>query len=140
MSIVKKISFLFILSLILMSIIGYWTDSINSKRMDNLVKEKYLKVIEDIFRNIENKNYINSLIEKNYLVKLEEFTKTNEETIYKQTYTFGQIEILKKAFDDEFIIKIDYLDDSFVLKTPNEQNLNDKTIGITIVINLLSSK
>ena len=128
MSIVKKISFLFILSLILMSIIGYWTDSINSKRMDNLVKEKYLKVIEDIFRNIENKNYINSLIEKNYLVKLEEFTKTNEETIYKQTYTFGQIEILKKTFDDEFIIKIDYLDDSFVFKTPNEQNLNDKTI------------
>ena len=111
-----------------MSIIGYWTDSINSKRMDNLVKEKYLKVIEDIFRNIENKNYINSLIEKNYLVKLEEFTKTNEETIYKQTYTFGQIEILKKTFDDEFIIKIDYLDDSFVFKTPNEQNLNDKTI------------
>ena len=111
-----------------MSIIGYWTDSINSKRMDKLVKEKYLKVIEDIFRNIENKNYINSLIEKNYLVKLEEFTKTNEETIYKQTYTFGQIEILKKIFDDEFIIKIDYLDDSFVFKTPNEQNLNDKTI------------
>ena len=128
MSIVKKISFLFILSLILMSIIGYWTDSINSKRMDNLVKEKYLKVIEDIFRNIENKNYINSLIEKNNLVKLEDFTKTNEETIYKQTYTFGQIEILKKTFDDEFIIKIDYLDDSFVLKTPNEQNLNDKSI------------
>lgn len=128
MSIVKKISFLFILSLILMSIIGYWTDSINSKRMDNLVKEKYLKVIEDIFRNIENKNYINSLIEKNNLTKLEKFTKTNEETIYKQTYTFGQIEILKKTFDDEFIIKIDYLDDSFVFKTPNEQNLNDKTI------------
>lgn len=128
MSIVKKISFLFILSLILMSIIGYWTDSINSKRMDNLVKEKYLKVIEDIFRNIENKNYINSLIEKNNLIKLEKFTKTNEETIYKQTYTFGQIEILKKTFDDEFIIKIDYLDDSFVFKTPNEQNLNDKTI------------
>lgn len=111
-----------------MAIIGLWIDSINSKRMDNLVKEKYLKVIEDIFRNIENKNYINSLVEKNNLVKLELFRKTNEETIYKQNYTFGQIEILKKAFDDEFIIKIDYLDDSFVLKTPNEQNLNDKTI------------
>lgn len=64
MSIVKKISFLFILSLILMGIIGYWTDSINSKRMDNLIKEKYLKVIEDIFRNIENKNYIDSVVEK----------------------------------------------------------------------------
>ena len=134
MSILKKISILFVLSFILMITIGSWIDNINSKRMDNLVKEKYLKVIEDIFRNIENKNYINSLIEKNYLVKLEEFTKTNEETIYKQTYTFGQIEILKKAFDDEFIIKIDYLDDSFVLKTPNEQNLNDKTILNILVL------
>ena len=89
-----------------MAIIGYWTDRINSKRMDNLVKEKYLKVIEEIFRNIENKNYINSLVEKNNLVKLENFTKKNEQIIYKQTYTFGQIEILKKVFDDEFIIKI----------------------------------
>ena len=128
MSIVKKISFLFILSLILMGLIGYWTDSINSKRMDNLIKEKYLKVIEDIFKNIENKNYIDSVVEKNNLSKLKKFTKTNEEIIYKQIYTFGQIEILKKSFEDEFIIKIDYLDDSFVFKTPNEQNLNDKSI------------
>ena len=58
-----------------MSIIGYWTDSINSKRMDNLVKEKYLKVIEDIFRNIENKNYINSLIEKKLSSKIRRIYK-----------------------------------------------------------------
>ena len=50
MSIFKKISFLFVISLILMTIIGLWVDNINSKRMDNLIKDKYLKVIEEVFR------------------------------------------------------------------------------------------
>ena len=67
MSILKKISILFVLSFILMITIGSWIDNINSKRMDNLVKEKYLKVIEDIFRNIENKNYINTIFQRNKL-------------------------------------------------------------------------
>lgn len=128
MSILKKISFLFIISLILMTIIGSWIDTINSKRMDNLVKEKYLKVIEDIFRNIENKNYINSVFEKNQLELLKDFKDSNEEIIYEQNYTFGHIIILKRSFADEFIIKIKYLDEEYILKTPDEQNLNDKTI------------
>lgn len=128
MSILKKISFLFVISLILMTIIGSWIDTINSKRMDNLVKEKYLKVIEDIFRNIENKNYINSVFEKNQLELLKDFEQSNEEIIYEQNYTFGHIIILKRSFADEFIIKIKYLDEEYILKTPDEQNLNDKTI------------
>jgi two-component system OmpR family sensor kinase len=128
MSILKKISFLFVISLILMTIIGSWIDTINSKRMDNLVKEKYLKVIEDIFRNIENKNYINSVFEKNQLELLKDFKDSNKEIIYEQNYTFGHIIILKRSFADEFIIKIKYLDEEYILKTPDEQNLNDKTI------------
>ena len=128
MSILKKISFLFVSSLILMTIIGFWTNSINSKRMDNLIKEKYLKVIEDIFRNIENKNYINTLFQKNQLEVLKDFKLSNEEKIYEQDYTFGQILILKKSFGDEFIIKIKYLDEEYILKTANEENLSDKTI------------
>jgi len=111
-----------------MTIIGSWIDTINSKRMDNLVKEKYLKVIEDIFRNIENKNYINSVFEKNQLELLKDFKDSNEEIIYEQNYTFGHIIILKRSFADEFIIKIKYLDEEYILKTPDEQNLNDKTI------------
>ena len=48
MSIFKKISLLFIISFILMAIIGSWIDNINSKRMENLIKEKYIKVIDEI--------------------------------------------------------------------------------------------
>lgn len=128
MSIFKKISFLFVISLILMTIIGLWVDNINSKRMDNLIKDKYLKVIEEVFRNIENKNHINYLFHKNNLKIMKDFKISNAKIIYEQNYTFGNITIFKKHFEDEFIIKINYLDEEYILKTPDEQNLNDKII------------
>ena len=128
MSIFKKISILFILSLILMGVIGFWTNNINSKRMDKLVQEKYLTIVEDIFKNIENKNYINTLIKKNNFTVLKELPTSDNQIIYTQTYTFGKIEILKKIFDDEFTIKIKYLDEEYILRTPDEQNLSEKNI------------
>lgn len=128
MSIFKKISILFILSLVLMSVIGFWIDNINSKRMNKLIQEKYLTIIEDIFRNIENKSYIETIFKKNNLILLKEFQTSNNEIIYTQNYTFGKIEILKELFDDEFIIKINYLDEEYILKTPDEKNLNEKNI------------
>ncbi|MCT7912271.1 ArsS family sensor histidine kinase [Arcobacter lacus] len=128
MSIFKKISFLFVISLILMTIIGLWVDNINSKRMDNLIKDKYLKVIEEVFRNIENKNHINYLFHKNNLKIMKDFKISDAKIIYEQNYTFGNITILKNSFEDEFIIKINYLDEEYILKTPDEQNLNDKII------------
>ena len=128
MSIFKKISILFILSLVLMSVIGFWTDNINSKRMNKLIQEKYLTIIEDIFKNIENKSYIETIFKKNNLTLLKESQTSNSEIIYTQNYTFGKTEILKEMFDDEFIIKINYLDEEYILRTPDEKNLNEKNI------------
>ena len=128
MSIFKKISILFILSLILMSVIGFWTNNINSKRMNKLVQEKYQTIIDDIFKNIENKNYINTILSKNNLKILKELPNSANQIIYSQDYTFGKIEILKEIFDNEFLIKINYLDEEYILKTPDEENLNEKNI------------
>lgn len=128
MSIFKKISILFILSLVLMSVIGFWTDNINSKRMNKLIQEKYLTIIEDIFKNIENKSYIETIFKKNNLTLLKESQTSNNEIIYTQNYTFGKIEIFKEMFDDEFIIKINYLNEEYILRTPDEKNLNEKNI------------
>ena len=64
MSIFKKISILFFISLTLMSIIGFWIDEINSKRIDTLVKEKYIKISNELFQNIENKTQLNALLNK----------------------------------------------------------------------------
>ena len=58
MSIFKKLTILFIISFVLMTVIGLWIDNINSKKVDNFAKEKYLKVIDDIFKNIENDKVI----------------------------------------------------------------------------------
>ena len=48
----------------------------------------------------------------------------------KQNLIFGsgKTEILKEMFDDEFIIKINYLDEEYILRTPDEKNLNEKNI------------
>lgn len=112
MSIFRKLSILFLISLILMAIIGSWMDSINSKRIDNLVKEKYIKIVNNIFENIENRAKINEIIKTNKLKTIEKYS-FNSNIIYEQNYTFGNIKILKETFDDEFIIYINYLDEEY---------------------------
>ena len=129
MSIFKKISILFIISLTLMTIIGFWIDSINSKRIDALVKDKYIKISNELFANIENKNELTKLFTK-YLLELKNETIKNQdyEVFYENKLTFGHILILQKTFDDEFILRIKYLDDEYILRTPDEENISDKFI------------
>ena len=52
MSIFRKLTILFVISFILMTIIGLWIDNINSKRVDSFAKEKYLKVVDEVLKNI----------------------------------------------------------------------------------------
>jgi len=138
MSIFKKISILFIISLTLMSIIGFWIDNINAKRINSLVEEKYIKISNELFENIENKNLFDKLINKYNL----EFEKTpleekDYEVLYDNKLTFGNILILKKSFDDEFIIKIKYLDEEYLLETPDEENILDKLmLNILIFVDI----
>ena len=128
MSIFKKISILFFISLTLMSIIGFWIDEINSKRIDTLVKEKYIKISNELFQNIENKTQLNALLDKYDLEKKELKSYKNNNILYENTLTFGYIVILQETFGDEFIIKIKYLDDEYILKTADEENITDKLI------------
>jgi two-component system OmpR family sensor kinase len=125
MSISKKISVLFVLSFLLMSIIGFWIDTINSKRIDDLIKQKYLDIANEILLNIDNKNQIEQLLEQYGLKRVSTLANDNE-VLYEQKHTFGVISIQKESFEDEFILHINFLDESLILKTPDEQNINDK--------------
>ncbi|MGJ0322893.1 ArsS family sensor histidine kinase [Aliarcobacter cryaerophilus] len=111
-----------------MTVIGLWIDNINLKRVDNFAKEKYLKVIDDIFKNIENKNYLDSLILKNSLEKVNFLDENNLETIYSQNSAFTDIFILKYKSSNIYILKIKYLDESYIFKALDEESFNDKTI------------
>jgi two-component system, OmpR family, sensor kinase len=135
MSIFRKISILFIISLVLMAVIGSWIDAINSKRIDNLIKEKYIKVVDDILKNFENKNYINEIFVKQKLKPIKNDSNIKAQVLHNKKNTFSEVSILKESFSDELIIKIKYLDDEYILKTQDEDNLNDKTI-LNILISL----
>ncbi len=111
-----------------MAIIGSWIDNINSKRMENLIKEKYIKVIDEILKNIENEKVLNEIFQKNELKIKKDFDSINSEILYQKKYDFGNVTIIKESFEDEFIIEIKYLENKYILKTPDEENLNDKTI------------
>ena len=120
MSIFKKLTILFIISFILMTVIGLWIDNINSKRVDNFAKDKYLKIIDNIFRNIENKSYVNSLVEKNNLQIVKNLDENNLEIIYSLDSTFGNISILKYNSSNIYILKIKYLDEIHIFKALDE--------------------
>lgn len=126
MSISKKISILFIISFILMSIIGFWIDNINEKRVNDLITEKYLKIGNELFSSMDNKEKINALIEKYNLKALTSIPYSKSETLYYKKLTFGFISILKGSFEDEFIIHINFLDETLIFKTPDESNINEQ--------------
>lgn len=108
-----------------MSIIGLWIDNINSKRIDDLIKEKYLKISNELLLNIDNKNKIEQLLKHYELKPLNTLSKNNE-ILYEKKHTFGSVSIQKESFEDEFILHINFLDENLILKTPDEQNINDK--------------
>lgn len=126
MSIIKKISILFLISFVLMNIIGFWIDNINSKRVDDLIKEKYLKISNEIFQNIDNRDKVEEIISKYALKRVDALDKKEREILYHEKHTFGFISIQKASFEDEFIIEINFLDETYKLKTPDEENINDK--------------
>ena len=133
MSIFKKLSILFIISFFSMCVIGLWINTINTKRIDDLVKKKYIKISNEILHHIHNKAEINKIIQKNTLQKITIDLKVKREILYNKVHTFGYVSIQKEFFEDEFIIIVKYLDDIYTLRTQDEQNLNDKMMLNTLI-------
>ena len=94
MSIFKKISILFIISFILMAVIGSWIDNINSKKLENLIKEKYINVIEEIIDNIENEVIVDKIIKTNRLKPKTNIDSINNQILYAKKYHLGEVKIL----------------------------------------------
>lgn len=138
MSIFKKIALLFIISFILMSIIGLWIDKINTKRIDNIVKEKYVSFLEHVLSSENDSQKLIKIFESNkFKIKRNLHISLNEILFHKK-YSFVEVSIYKISFDDELFIKLKFENDEYFLKTPDEENLRDKTIlNILICIDIL---
>ena len=128
MSIFKKIALLFIISFILMSIIGLWIDKINTKRIDNIVKEKYVSFLEHVLSSENDSQKLIKIFESNkFKIKRNSHISLNEILFHKK-YSFVEVSIYKISFDDELFIKLKFENDEYFLKTPDEENLRDKTV------------
>ncbi|PLY09675.1 MAG: sensor histidine kinase [Arcobacter sp.] len=138
MSIFKKITILFIISFSLMTVIGLWIDNINSKRIENLMKDKYIKVGNEILNNIDNKEVLFGITSK-YNLNLYKIKKDEDYILlYKKKHTFGFISISKESLDNEYILEVQYLDEYIVLVTKEQENINDKLIlNVLIFIDII---
>lgn len=128
MSIFRKILILFVVSFILMSVIGFWIDNINEKRINNLIKDKYAKISFEILNNINNPNKIDEILKRNDLIKIESKGFQNGTILFEEIITFGYVKVLQENFNDSLVLDIKYLDDEYILKTKNEQSISDKYI------------
>lgn len=128
MSIFKKISLLFAISFILMAIIGFWIDELNNRKMDNLVKDKYVKYLEHLIQTEKNPQKLTQILENNDFDLEESFDAKNSELLYENKYEENEIAIFKESFDDEFIIRLKISNETLLFETPDEKNLNDKAI------------
>ena len=128
MSIFKKITLLFIISFVLMSIIGFWIDELNNRRIDNLVKDKYVKFLEHLIQTENNLEKLTEILENNDFDTEEDFDIKNSELLYENKYHDKEMAIFKESFDDEFIIRLKISNQTLLFETPDEKNLNDKAI------------
>jgi len=116
MSIFKKITILFLISLSLMIFIGYKMDSINTQRVEALITEKYLQDAKEIFVLLatSNPDQIESKVSALNLNRLDLSTYKNTKSILKQTHSFGELQVLK-TMDNKYLLYIRYMDDTIVL-------------------------
>lgn len=116
MSIFKKITILFLISLSLMIVIGYKMESINTQRVEALITQKYLQDAKEIFVLLATSNpeQIEHKLSTLNLTRLDMLNNKNSKTILKQIHSFGELQVLKTK-DNEYILFIRYMDDTISL-------------------------
>ena len=117
MSILKKVTFLFSLSVIIMIVLSYQTDKLSYEKIELIVKQKYIYTSKELFNLFSQNNY-NGLREKwkqfDYKkVDINSIMNNEYETKYTQEISFGVIKIL--FYKDHYYLYMNYLDDEIIL-------------------------
>jgi two-component system, OmpR family, sensor kinase len=116
MSIFKKITILFLISLSLMIVIGYQMDKINTSRIEALITQKYLQDAKEIFLLLatSNPDKIEKKLQTLNLSKLQMSVENSMKIILKQPHSFGELQILK-TIDSKYLLFIRYIDNTILL-------------------------
>jgi len=123
MSIFKKISLLFLISLSLMIVIGYQVDRINTQRVEALITQQYLQDAQKVFPWLATSSTDELLrrLPALNLSRLETPVDPSMKTILAEPHSFGELSILKNA-DGEYLLYLRYMDDTLLLSDKQLQN------------------
>jgi two-component system, OmpR family, sensor kinase len=141
MSVFRKITLLFSLSLLLMIAIGYQVDTMNAQRTEALVTQKYLQDARKLFTLLATTE--TDALEKRLapmgFARVGAAQTAGAETLLEQPHSFGDLKILKTR-DGRYLLAISYMDTSLLLSDTALQHslrgqwLPNALVGLDIAV------
>ena len=130
MSIFTKVVILFFISLSLMLFVSSKTNKLTQDALESLLKEKYIKVSDELFKHLAN-NDIDKLNKKLKELNLKTIADkqhyfSSSKQIYKHETNLSSIKILQHE-DNRYLLYMRYLDDEILMiDISQNKNLNEK--------------
>lgn len=135
MSIQKKITLLFLSSLVLMSLIGFWGEKTSLQKAKMMEQSSYITSAKELFSSLaqSNRAQVEATINELGLRKIKDMSivKKGEPTFY-QEHTFGALKILK--YSGKYYLYIKYLDTELLLyDVAQEESIQERYIANSLV-------
>lgn len=118
MSIVTKVTVLFIVSLALMIGIGYQIDRLNTQKYESVLLQKYLLDGRKIFGWMATSSSAELTMRLKTLNLVQTSAETPKRFILRQPHTFGTFEIFE-AMSGDYVMHLRYIDDDLYLRDTN---------------------
>lgn len=141
MSIFSKITTLFLMSILIMSILSFKTNEIAQKNMQNNIKDRYIessKELHDFLIKDDSFELLEKAKDLGYEEVDKKFIKSKKyKSIYSANISFGSIEIIE--IDKMYYLVLQYLDDEIVFldKKQNEYTLEKKVLNYFVLVDIL---
>lgn len=135
MSIQKKITILFLNSLVLMSLIGYWVEKTSLKKAETIQQNSYRTSAKELFSSLVNRQtlQLENKISELGLSRIDDMSIVkNAQIIFEQPHTFGALKILD--YSDKYYLYVKYLDSELLLyDDAQEENRNERYVTNVLV-------
>ncbi|WP_267905521.1 ArsS family sensor histidine kinase [Nitrosophilus alvini] len=134
MSIRKKITLLFIFSLLVMVSIAFWAEMTTERKNETIQINRYMSEAKEIISLIAKgkRNRLEKRLNELGLRIIDKKSMTDYETVFKKPHTFGEIKILKRS--NRFYLFIRYLDVNLLLyDTAQEEIQKERLITNTLI-------
>ena len=136
MSIQKKITILFVSSLVMMSLIGFWVEKTSLQKAQMIQQSSYITSAKELFSSLSKGEtaQLEATIGELGLKKVTDMNiMKNAQIVFHQEHTFGVLKILKDS--GKYYLYIKYLDtELFLYDVAQEESINERYITNSLVL------